>query len=209
MDIIDVKQGTDEWRKLRAGKVTASRIADLTATTKSGWAASRNNYMIEIVTERMTDAPYERGFVSKEMQWGTEQEPHARALYELMHGVVHEVGFCLHPVIKQSGCSPDGIVDPDGIVQFKCPNTYTHWETVKTRKIDGKYMKQVQWEMACTQRLWCDFVSYDPRIKMPKLQMVTIRVPRDDAMILWLEADVSVFLREVENELALAETLAA
>lgn len=195
----EVAQGTEEWHALRLGKVTASRIADVMATLKTGKpAAGRINYQAELVAERLTGA---RGaaFSNAAMQWGTETEPQARVAYEFMtDSTVREVGFVDHPTIPMAGASPDGLVGEDGLVEIKCPNTATHIETLLGGAIPDKYIKQMQFQMACTGRAWCDFVSFDPRLPA-EMQLFVKRVPRDDAGISEIEASVSAFLREVEE----------
>lgn len=173
-----MEQGTQEWHDARCGKITASRIADVMAKTKSGYAASRKNYMAQLVVERMTGVPADSGFVNAAMQWGTDTEPYAREAYELMAGeLVKEVGFVEHEAIS-AGASPDGLVGDDGLIEIKCPNTATHIETLLNNKIDNKYILQMHWQMICTHRKWCDFVSYDPR--MPEgLKYWCQRVERD------------------------------
>lgn len=197
----DIIQGSAEWHALRLGKVTASRVADVIAKTKSGPAASRANYMAQLVCERLTDEPTET-FTSKEMQWGTDQEPNARAAYEFRtDATVEETGFVAHPTIADSGASPDGIVAADGLIEIKCPNTATHIETLLGRAVPGKYITQIQWQLACTGRKWCDYVSFDPR--MPELMSLFIaRVERDARLIADLEAQVREFLTELEHKVS-------
>lgn len=191
-------QQTDEWFAARLGKVTASRIADLMATTKSGASASRANYAAQLVTERLTGRKQD-SFSSAAMAWGTETEPQARATYELETGnTVKEVGFLDHPVLTMTGASPDGLVSDDGMLEIKCPNSATHIETLKSEKVADKYVKQMQWQMACAGRAWCDFVSFDPRLP-DEMQTYIRRVPRDDAMIDDITAAVQVFLAEVDD----------
>lgn len=192
-------QRSPEWFQIRAGKVTASRIADLTAKTKSGYAASRANYMAQLVCERLTGLPQE-SFTNAAMAWGTDQEPIARAEYEALQGVfVDEMGFASHPTIENAGASPDGLVGADGLIEIKCPNTATHIETLLSDEPDNKYIKQMQWQMACTGRSWCDFVSFDPR--MPEdLRLFVKRVERDDSLIAELEKEVREFLAELEEK---------
>lgn len=199
-NIIDVLQGSEEWMAARVGKVSASRIADMTAKTKSGYSTSRANYAAELVAERLTGVKAEK-FVSGPMAHGVENEAAARTMYEFMHNVnVTEVGLVLHPTIDMSCASPDGLVGDDGLIEIKCPLTSTHIETLRGGSIDGKYIKQMQWQMACTGRLWCDYVSFDPR--MPGDMQVHIqRVPRDGVMIVELEREVRAFLAEVDETL--------
>ena len=195
-----MNQGTEEWKIERLGKATASRMADITAKTKTGWGASRANYAAQLIAERLTGVPTE-GFTNAAMQHGTETEPQARATYCLLtDNLVEEVGFILHPRISMSGASPDGHVGKNGIVEIKCPNTATHLDSLLGAEIDGKYIKQMQWQMACTGRLWCDFVSFDPRLPT-ELQIKIQRVSRDQVMIDSLEKEVSEFLAEIENKI--------
>jgi len=193
-------QGTQEWLQERLGKVTASRIADLTAKTKSGWSASRANYMAQLIAERLTGNVTE-SYTNAAMQWGTETEPQARSAYSFYtDNDVTEVGFIPHPTIPMSGASPDGTVGEDGLVEIKAPNTATHIDTLLGEEIDGKYIKQMQWQLACTGRKWCDFVSFDPRLPA-ELQIKIIRVNRDDVLIASLEKDVTDFLKEIDIKL--------
>ena len=193
----EIVQGTDEWKAIRCGKVTASRVADVIAKTKTGWGASRANYMAELIAERLTGVPAE-GFTNAAMQWGTATEPQARENYEFYsNSIVEQVGFVLHPRIGDTGASPDGLVGNEGLIEIKCPNTATHIDTLLGAEIASKYVTQMQWQMACTGRLWCDFVSFDPRMPA-EMQMWVRRVPRDDAMIADLERDVVAFLTEMD-----------
>ena len=193
-----MEQRTAEWFAARCGKVTASRVADVVAKTRTGYAASRANYMAELVCERLTGKPTE-GFSNAAMQWGTDQEPFARDAYSARTGeLVTEVGFVAHPRIAMAGCSPDGIVGT-GCVEIKCPNTANHIEYLLTREPPQKYFYQMQWQMACTGSEWCDWVSYDPR--MPEnLQLLIVRIPRDDDAIRMLETEVESFLAELNDK---------
>ena len=196
-----MQQGTTEWLQARAGKVTASRVADVAARTKTGWGASRANYMAELISERLTGVPAS-SFTNAAMQWGTDTEPQARAAYaRYMQLTVEEVGFIDHPLIAMSGASPDGlIVDHPGLVEIKCPNTATHIDTLLLKSVPGKYLTQIYWQMACTGRQWCDFVSYDPRLP-ENMQLFVTRVERDSAEIARLEEIVEEFLSEVDAKI--------
>ena len=192
-------QRTDEWFKSRLGKATASRIADIIAKTKTGPSASRENYAVQLVLERITQTKGE-SYSNAAMQWGTETEPLARQAYELKRGLfVDEVGFIDHPTIANSGASPDGLVGTDGLVEIKCPNSATHMETLVTRKIPQKYIPQMTWQMACTGRSWCDFVSFDPRFP-ENLQIFIERIEYDPTYVRMLELEVTQFLDEVEKK---------
>jgi putative phage-type endonuclease len=200
-----MEQRTTEWHQARLGKVTASRVADVIAKTKSGYGASRANLMADLIVERLTGQPAST-FSNAHMEWGTEQEPHARADYSARTGeLVEEVGFIDHPRIAASGASPDGLV-ADGLVEFKCPATATHLDTLLAQTVPAKYVSQMQWQMACTGRAWCDFVSFDPRLP-EHLQMFVQRVERDDAYITMLEGEVTVFLAELEEKLTKLQEL--
>ena len=195
------EQGTDGWLRARAGKATASRIADIIAKTKTGYGASRTNYAAQLIAERLTGEPYE-GFTNAAMAWGTATEPQARAAYAWKHDTdVAEVGFIEHPNITMSGASPDGLVGDDGLIEIKCPNTSTHIETLLSVKVPAKYITQMMWQMACTGRMWCDFVSYDPRLP-ENMQMFVQRVPRDGALISEMETEVAKFLAEIDQTVA-------
>lgn len=194
-----MEQGTQEWLQARCGRATASRIADIVARTKSGPSASRANYAAQLIAERLTGVP-EEGFVNAAMHWGTEKEPEARDAYCFLRDVdVEQVGFIIHPGIPMAGASPDGLVFDDGMVEIKCPNTATHINTLVSKKIPEKYVTQMLWQMACTKRAWCDFVSYDPR--MPEsMRLFCQRVERDDTAITRLEQEVMEFLADVARQ---------
>ena len=194
-----MEQRTDEWFTARLGKVTASRVADVIAKTKTGYGAGRANYMADLVVERLTGKKAQ-GFTNAAMEWGTEQEPHARAAYSAKTGImVEEVGFIDHPTVAMSGASPDGFAE-EGLIEVKCPNTATHLEYVLAELPPLKYFTQMQWQMACTGRPFCDFVSFDPRLP-ERLQLLVVRIPRDDDYIKMLEQEVTVFLQELDDKL--------
>lgn len=192
-------QRTDEWKIDRCGKVTASRIADVMAKIKSGEAAARADYRAQIVAELISGRPQENGYVSMEMLNGIEQEDFARAAYELERGVlVEEVGFIDHQTIEMAGASPDGLVEDDGLVEIKCPKLKTHISYVLSGSIPSRYVMQMQWQMACTGRKWCDFVSYNPSCQLVPIYI--LRVERDEKMIDELEKEVKKFLSEVMQD---------
>ena len=196
----DIEQGTEEWFATRCGKVTASRIADIIATTKSGYSASRVNYEAQLICEILTGKPAE-SFTNAAMAWGTETEPLARAQYELKTGnMVNQIGFVVHPKIEQAGASPDGLVDNDGLIEIKCPNTSTHLDTLLSQKVPSKYITQMTWQMLCTGRKWTDFVSYDPRLP-DNLQLFIQRIPLDTEYGKKLVSEVKGFLEEVNEKI--------
>ena len=192
------EQGSAEWFAARLGKATASRVSDIVAKTKSGPSKQRANYAAQLIAERLTGKAQE-SYSNAAMQWGSETEPQARAAYEFYSDLdVTEVGFIDHPSIPMTGASPDGLVGDDGLVEIKCPNTATHIATLQSSKIEGKYLTQIYWQLDCTDRKWCDWVSFDPRMP-PAMQLFVRRVQRDDERIAELRAEVRTFLAEIDQ----------
>lgn len=194
-----MNQGTPEWLAARAGHCTASRFKDVLATIKTGEAATRRNYRIQLVTERLTGQPCET-YTNTAMAWGTEQESHARAFYEAETGdMVSEVGFIVHPGMTWTGASPDGLVGEDGAIEIKCPFQSTvHVETLQSG-MPNEHIAQIQGVLWVTGRQWCDFVSFDPR--MPeKLKMHVQRIERNAGYIEQLATNVTAFLAEVSAQ---------
>lgn len=192
-----IDQGTEEWLLQRCGKVTASRIADLTARTRSGWGASRANYMAELIAERLTGRPTEK-YVNAAMEHGTRTEPEARNVYSFMQNVnVEQVGFIDHPRIAMSGASPDGCIGSDGLIEIKAPQIAKHLDTLLNETVDDRYVKQMSWQLAVTGREYCDFVSYSPALPVEMRLWIT-RLWRDDKLISELEEQVQEFLAELD-----------
>lgn len=195
-----MEQRSPEWYAARCGSLGASQLNEALATTKSGWGASRENLKNRIIAERLTGVPAE-SFQNAAMAWGVAQEDNARTAYEASRGVfVQEMGIALHPTLLHTHASPDGLVGDDGLIEIKCPNTTTHIETLRVKKAPSKYINQMLWQMRCTDRQWCDFVSYDPRLPS-HLQLFVTRVERDDVAIAGLELKVAEFLNEVQQEI--------
>ena len=204
----EVEQRSPEWFASRLGKVTASRVADVIAKTKSGYSASRDNYMAQLICERLTGQQGE-SFTNSAMTWGTETEPLARSAFEAYADVmVEEVGFVPHPRVRDSGASPDGLVGLFGMLEIKCPNTATHIDTLLTQTVPGKYITQMQWQMACCERQWCEFVSFDPRLPQD-LQLFVKRVEFNQTYVAMLEEEVINFLEELEIKVAKLTNLKA
>lgn len=196
-----MEQGTDEWHQARLGLVTASRIQDVMAKGRGGApSATRATYMGQLIAERLTGEPTEM-FHNAAMQHGTDTEPQARAAYTMATGnMVEEVGFVPHPHVPDSGASPDGLVGDDGLVEIKCPKTKTHIENLKSDTAPTAYIKQMQWQMACTGRQWCDFVSFDAR--MPhNMRIKIVRVDRDEKLIEEMVDAVVLFLLEMKGDI--------
>ena len=202
-----MEQRSDDWFTARLGRVTASRINDVMATLKSGGeSAGRKNYRAQLVAERLTNKPTD-SFCSEAMRRGTEQEPFARQSYEFFTGNdVVEVGFIEHPTIEMSGASPDGLVGDDGMIEIKCPNTATHIDWLLAGVVPSEHVKQMQWQMECMDREWCDFVSYDPRLPVD-LQLFIVRCERDDVLLNEIRAAVIKLLSEVDAQVAALENL--
>lgn len=199
MALVEVEQGSAEWLQMRTGCVTGSRMCDVMAklVRKDGEAATRQAYKAQIVCEILTGRASDH-YVSPPMQWGLDNEIFARNAYEVEVGDVEKIGFALHSAIPRFGASPDGLVGADGLVEFKCPNTATHIDYILRGVVPAEYQWQMLAEMACAERQWCDFVSYDPRLPK-RLQLFVRRFERDDDRIGEMEREVEKFLAEVEE----------
>lgn len=197
-----MEQRSDDWFAARLGKVTASSLYKVLAKTKTGYGADRGNYMTQLVLERVTNTKAD-SYTNAAMQWGIDQEPFARAAYEAAKGVlVDEVGFVPHPTIEMAGASPDGLVRNDGMVEIKCPDSKTALECwLSDSPVEGKYFAQMQWQMRCADRAWCDYVVFDPRMPA-KAQLFVTRVMRDDEWLATTEKEVVKFLAEVDAKVA-------
>lgn len=199
--ILDVEQGSEEWRAARCGSLGASRLHEAVARTKSGWGASRANVMADMIVERLTRCPTD-GFTTQAMRDGIEREPEARAAYAFEHGVnVAEIGLALHPRIKGSHASPDGIIGDFGLLEIKCCANATHLAALLGEPIPDKYVIQALWQMTCLGRQWTDVAYYNPHFPEP-MRLFVRRVHRDEARIDTLEEQVEEFLGELEMKLA-------
>lgn len=185
---MNLLQRHEDWVADRVGKITASRVGGINAKPQKGKALNRT--MIELLVERLTGEIEDR-YINAAMQWGIDHEPDAIASYENITGeFVVGCGLINHPTISMSGASPDGLIGDDGLLEAKCPNRETHMNTILTQQVPDEYLPQITWQLACTGRKWCDFVSYDPRFS-EDLQTVIIRVMRDDVDIVALENEVA------------------
>lgn len=193
-----IEQRTEEWFTERLGKVTASRISDVLAKIKTGEASARREYRMELVIDRLTGKRRET-YCSASMQWGIDHEEEARLSYAFVTDRdVQLVGFLNHPDIPMAGASPDGLVDVDGIVEIKCPNTATHVEYILGGAIPKEYQDQMLWQMEVAKRKWCDFVSYDPRVPQ-HLRLFVKRFYFDEERVSNMRDDVIIFLAEVDD----------
>lgn len=199
--MLDLVQGSPEWLAARAGKIGASQIADAMATVKTGEAAARKNLRAQLVCERLTGKPTDT-FCSPAMQRGKDLEPHARAAYSLASGIeVVETGIVPHPTIADAQCSPDGLVDFDGLVELKCCGSARHIEVLTGSPPEDRYVKQVYWQMACTGAQWADLAYFNPDFPEP-MQLKTFRFERDDQLIGEIEQAVTAFLAEIDATVA-------
>lgn len=197
--LIAVEQNTADWLEMRKGRVTASRVADVMAMLKKGGeTAARRKYRDELVTEMLTGRSAEN-YVSEAMMFGIEQEPYARAAYEMEFDVMTDPGgFAVHDNIPRFGASPDGLIGDDGLIEIKCPTTAVHIGYILAGVVPEDYQPQMLAEMACTGRKWCDFVSFDPRV--PKhLKLYVRRFERDEKRIAEMEQMVELFLGDVDE----------
>lgn len=197
-----LEQGSDEWRVAKLGHVSGSNIATVMQKGRGDAPSkSRQSFVEKIVAERYAQKIEEGGYTNEYMEWGTQTEPQARQAYEVAYNIfVDKTGFWRHPTIKWLGCSPDGLVGNDGLIEIKCPKTSTHLNYVLNDEIPSAYYLQMQCQMWVTNREWCDFVSFDPRIP-EKNRLFVKRCHRSNDTIVDMELAVLVFLAEVETRL--------
>jgi putative phage-type endonuclease len=200
---MNANQGTPEWMSERAGRVTASALVNVLMKKD---AAGYQNYLAQLVCERLTGQPIET-FKSAAMEHGNETEPQARAFYELETGLtVAECGFVAHPSINWTGASPDGLVGNDGLVEIKCPQPAKHMKNLMGGAIDRGYVLQMQWQIECTGRKWCDFVSFNPSFP-EHLKISVRRVEADSKLQSEIRVAVVAFLADVETKLDALEAM--
>ena len=195
-----MEQRTEEWFKARLGKVTASKMSDVLSKIKSGEAAMRRNYKMQLATERLTGKQTDF-YINQAMQDGIDREDTAREIYEIVRDIkVEQVGFIDHPTIEMAGASPDGLLPDNGILEIKCPIETTHTTNLLERVLPSRYKAQVQWQMACVGKgcTYANFVSYNPNFE-PKLQLIYVEVERDEDYIAMLEEEVAAFITEVDD----------
>ena len=196
-DAIHLEQGTDEWKRARLGYVSASNLDAVMAKGKSGEAVTRKNYKTRIVAERLT-GDIGDSYSNAAMEWGVQTESQAAMAYEVAkETLLDKTGFWKHNQIQWLGCSPDRLVENDGLVEIKCPNTTTHIDYWLAKKVPSEYVKQVQGQLWVMEREWCDFVSFDPRLP-EKNRLLIVRAYRDEKFIKQMQQEVDQFLNEVE-----------
>jgi len=204
---IDCTQGSAEWLQARVGRITGSRMSDVMAYLKSGKGemACRRDYRMDLMAERLTGSA-EKKVVTAEMQWGIDHELEAKGAYEVaMDCLIQTVGFAVHPSMDYSGASPDGLLDADGILEVKCPKTTTHLSYLMAGTVPEDYQPQMLWEMACCERTWGHFVSYDPRLP-EDMRLLIIRFDLDGKRVAAMEDEVGKFNLEIEAALESLKT---
>ncbi|ENN93707.1 lambda exonuclease family protein [Bartonella bovis] len=198
-----MEQRTPEWFQARLGKVTASNIDSIVDKTAKGSPTSKyENYKIKLITERLTGKTVS-SYETPAMRWGNEHEDRAIEEYSFIYDTpVSRCGFIPHPTIEMAGASPDGLIGDDGLVEVKCPQETTHVRFLRDSKIKPEYILQMQFQMACTGRKWCDFVSFNPLFtdQATHLRVKALRIPRDDEQIECINKAVETFLAEIEQE---------
>ena len=199
--ITTMKQGSPEWLQIRLGKVTASKMSDVLSKGR-GTAPSKTaeTYMMELIAEKLTgqSKPF---FENDAMRWGTETEPQARAMYSINNDFVHveEVAFVEHN--EFIGISPDGLVGDDGLLEIKCPTSVTQIKRALSDDYAVDYYEQIQCQLWVTERKWCDFVSFDPRLDCAAGYLQQ-RVMRDEKFIADMQVKTYAFVERM-NELIL------
>lgn len=200
------RQRTEEWFAERLGNLTASRWSDAMATTKSGWGMSRYRYISQLAMERISGQRAEH-YQSDAMIRGSQMEEEAVEVYELLYDAdTRPIGYVPHPTIPKAGASPDRLVGDDGLIEFKCPDTHTHLSYIMKAQdegavpaiIPGEYIGQMNWQMICTGRVWCDWVSYDDRVPV-NLRMLRVRLYLDPETVSQFEDAARQFLAEVDK----------
>jgi hypothetical protein len=194
----------DAFRQARCGSIGASDVPDIVRRTKTGYSATRANLMALKVLERLTGVAVPT-YQSKAMADGLAKEPLARAAYAFLHEVAIErappPGLIPHPLIAGAHASPDGLVGSLGLIEVKCPEHAGHLDTLLSETIEKDYRVQIQWQLACTGRQWCDYVSWHPDFPA-SMQFWEQRVERDPDFISELEGEVRTFLAELERKVA-------
>lgn len=189
MQILELEQRSPEWYAARKGIPTASEF-DKIITTTGKQSTQRKKYMLQLVGERLggiVDEPYQ----SFAMLQGIEKEAEARALYELIQSPIKTVGFCL---ADGYGCSPDGFVGDNGLVEIKCPLISTHVGYLLDNDVPTDYYTQIQGQLLVTGREWCDFLSYYPGLKP-----LIVRETPDEVFQKLLKKELEMFCAELSE----------
>ncbi|WP_317992900.1 lambda exonuclease family protein [Bartonella gliris] len=207
-----MEQRTAEWFQARLGKVTASNIYNVLSKTAKGLPTSKyEDYKIKLMTERLT-GEISQSYTTPAMQWGIEHEDDALKEYEFIYDTeVTRCGFIPHPKIEMAGASPDGLIGDDGLVEVKCPQSINHLRFFMDDEIKPEYLAQMQFQMACTGRKWCHFISYNPQFvgRSTGLRMKIKRIHRDEKQIEEINKAVESFLAEINQDMKQILTKAA
>ena len=187
-------QGTDEWLKKRLGKITGSTIHKIMSLKEN--SSTRSKLLQDLTLERLSGSPT-KNIVTGPMARGLELESEARKAYEKVNQEVTLIGFIDHPTIKEAGASPDGLVGEDGIIEIKCLNIKSHNEIIKKQTIPKQYNLQIQFQLACTNRAWCDFVAYHPEADY---KLYVKRVLPENELIKEIHEKAIIFVGEVEEK---------
>ncbi|QEE11715.1 YqaJ viral recombinase family protein [Bartonella krasnovii] len=199
-----MEQRTAEWFQARLGKVTASNVYNVLSKTAKGMPTSKyEDYKIKLMTERLTEE-ISQSYITPAMQWGIDYEEDPLREYAFIYDTeVTRCGFIQHPTIQMAGASPDGLIGEDGLIEIKCPQSSNHLRFFIDGNIKSEYYAQMQFQMACTGRKWCDFMSYNPNFvgKSTGLRMKIKRINRDEEQIEQINQAVEIFLAEIDQEM--------
>jgi len=191
---MNAPQGTEEWLKKRLGKITGSTIHKIMSAKEN--SSTRSKLLQDLTLERISGSPT-KNIVTGPMARGLELESEARKAYELVNKKVILTGFIDHPSIKQAGASPDGLIGEDGLIEIKCLNIKNHNDIVKKETLPKQYNLQIQFQLACTNREWCDFVAYHPESDHP---LYVKRVLPEYVLIKEIHEKAIIFVGEVEEK---------
>ncbi|EJF82923.1 lambda exonuclease family protein [Candidatus Bartonella washoeensis] len=207
-----MEQRTAEWFQARLGKVTASNVYNVLNKTAKGLPTSKyEDYKMKLITERLT-GEISQSYTTPAMQWGIEHEEDALKEYEFIYDTnVTRCGFVQHPKMEMAGASPDGLIGEDGLIEVKCPQSTSHLRFFMYDEIKPEYIAQMQFQMACTGRKWCHFMSYNPQFvgRSTGLRMKIKRIFRDEKHIEEINKAVESFLAEIEQDMKQILTKAA
>ena len=203
------EQQSVEWLMERVGYCTASRFKDVMDYQKSGKpGAKRTGYMWELVIERITGKPSQH-YASVAMQHGTQYEPMARMAYEARTGaIVTETGFRKHQTIAWVGGSPDGVIEPSGGWEGKCPFNSANHLACWLSGMPEEHIPQIQGLIWLHGSDWWDFTSFDPRMP-PDFALYVQRIPKDVPYIEKLSTEIDRFLDEVQEQVTALHRIAA
>lgn len=192
MIIHECDQRTEEWHALRLGRITGTGFSKVLA---KGQGKTRKSYMLQLAAERLTGES-EDSYINEDMKRGMELEDEAFEFYEGVNLTpVQKVGFVERD--EWIGVSPDGLIGDDGLLELKCPRSTTHLTNIMDNRMPPTYKAQVQGQIWVCEKEWCDFTSYDPRVKDKK--MFTFRVFRDDNYLDNLEKECYTFVNELKE----------